>query len=276
MSEIEFRDVETHSEYEQCVEIQICVWDIAVPAVELIIIHRYGGVCVGAFDDDKMVGFVCGIVGRREDRVFHHSHMLAVMPDYRGRGIGETLKWKQRDRVLAQGMDFMNWTFDPLQARNANLNLQALGAVSRTYFPNFYGLTPALCLGPGIPTDRLLVEWPIGLKRIREKGRRSSPRKEFDAEGLPKALERAKGGADPYISPSHPKADLRAPAVLVEVPPKIEALRDQPELIGLWQTGLRRVMVRYFERGYKAEDFLHGARSFYLLVKRGPSKSVET
>ncbi len=167
MSEIHFRDVESISDYEQCVEIQIRIWDMAVPAVELMTTHRCGGVCIGAFDGDAMIGCVYGIVGRKEDFIFHHSNMLAVVPEYRSHRIGEKLKWKQRDRVLAQGMDLINWTFDPLQAPNANLNINRLGVEIHQYYVDFYGDTGSRLHG-GLPTDRFEAEWNLESPRVHQ------------------------------------------------------------------------------------------------------------
>ncbi len=125
------RDVERFSEYEECVRLQLEVWGFdelhVVPVMQLVAEHEYGGVCIGAFDEDEMVGFVYGFTGWDGTRGFHHSHMLAVLPDYRGRGLGEKLKWAQRERVLDKGLSLVNWTFDPLQAPNANLNINRLG-----------------------------------------------------------------------------------------------------------------------------------------------------
>jgi predicted GNAT superfamily acetyltransferase len=121
-----------------------------------------------------MVGFVFGFLGRDQNRFLHHSHMLAVLAEYRGRGLGENLKWAQRDRVRKQGLDLINWTFDPLQAPNANLNINRLGAVVGKYLLNLYGESSSPLHG-GIPTDRFEAEWWLTSPRVEEARKGSRP-----------------------------------------------------------------------------------------------------
>jgi len=269
------------AEFEKLLDIQRAVWghdDLDVtPIHQFCVSSRLGGILVGAFVGRDLAGFVYSFPAVFGKRHIQHSHLLAVRPEFQGLGLGKRLKRAQRDEALRRGYDLITWTYDPLQTRNANLNLQALGAVARTYLPNFYGLTPALCLEPGIPTDRLLIEWPIKTRRVDERlngkgpSRRKPARPADDLEALPKALERARAGEPPFVEPAPPKLSLRDEAVLVEVPKDVKALRGRPDLIAAWQTGLRRVMTRYFERGYRADHFLFGERAFYVL-RRGSGR----
>ena len=158
---VEIRDFEKPSDYEACAQLQVDVWGFsaadAVPPLHLIAMHHYGGILVGAFEAERMVGFVCGFSGWDRGRVFHHSHMMGVHEKYRGSGLGDKLKWAQRDRVLAQGIDLVNWTFDPLQAVNANLNVNQLAALVRKYRVNIYGESKSKLHG-SLPTDRFEAE----------------------------------------------------------------------------------------------------------------------
>jgi predicted GNAT superfamily acetyltransferase len=238
-----------------------------------------GAILLGAFVDGKMAGFVYSFPAIYDGGFCQHSHLLAVVPEFQGYGIGKKLKWAQRREALKQGIDLITWTYDPLQAKNANLNLRALGVRSRTYFQDFYGPIPSLCIGSGISTDRLLVEWPLGEKRVldRQKGtgvkheKRGEGRKRReelpDSKALPMALERDKTKGDPFPMPAPPKMNIRERVVLVEIPPDVNALKPYPEIIASWQIGLRRVMQSYFKRGYAADDFLFGERCFYVLKK---------
>lgn len=265
MSEIHFRDTESTSDYEQCVEIQIRIWDIAVPAVELMTTHRCGGVCIGAFDGDTMIGFVYGIVARKEGRVFHHSHMLAVVPEYRSRRIGETLKWKQRDRVLELGLDFINWTYDPLQAPNANLNINQLGTEIHRYFENFYGDTGSRLHG-GLPTDRFEAEWILESTRVHQAQDGRLPAKP-DWETLPRANITA--GELESMRCETIVFDRDASELLVEIPPIITTIMERdPDLALDWRLKTREIFQTYFERGYAIDGF-HRAegRAFYRLMK---------
>ena len=270
------------TEFETLLDIQRDVWghdDLDVtPVHQFCVSSRLGGILVGAFVGREMAGFVYSFPAVLDKRCIQHSHLLAVRPEFRGLGLGKRLKRAQRDEALRRGYDLITWTFDPLQTRNANLNLQALGAVSRTYLPNFYGLTPALCLAPGIPTDRLLIEWPIRTRRVAD--RLAGKKADFgerrlrpdDLLTLPKALERADAGDPPFVAPAPPRLGLRDAVVLAEVPRDIKALGGRPDLIAAWQAGLRRVMTRYFARGYLADHFLFGDRAFYVLAKAGKKK----
>jgi predicted GNAT superfamily acetyltransferase len=111
-----------------------------------------------------MVGFAMALPGYRDGKPYLHSHMLAVLPEYRNAGLGRRLKLAQREDALARGFDRMEWTFDPLEIKNAHLNMARLGAISRRYIPDFYGPSTSPLQG-GLPTDRLVAEW--WLKSIR-------------------------------------------------------------------------------------------------------------
>jgi predicted GNAT superfamily acetyltransferase len=113
-----------------------------------------------------MVGFAMSLPGYRDGKSYLHSHMLAVLPEYRNAGLGRKLKLAQRDDALARGFDLMEWTFDPLEIKNAHLNMVRLGAIARRYIPNFYGPSTSPLQG-GLPTDRLVAEWWLGSARVR-------------------------------------------------------------------------------------------------------------
>ena len=275
---IKVRILDTFEEFEKLIPIQRAVWrhdDLDLtPVHQFCVSSRMGGILLGAFSGRELAGFVYSFPALFRGKHGQHSHLLAVRPEFQGQGIGKVLKWAQRKETLRRGYEFLTWTFDPLQTRNANLNLQALGAISRTYFHNFYGLTPALCLGPGIPTDRLLIEWPIREARVRRRARGGMKKEELDAGMLPKALERRakEEGANPR--PGRPRLDLRDETLVVEVPRAIGRLRDRPETIAEWQGRLRRVMTEYFGRGYRADHFIYGERCFYVL-RREPSRPAK-
>jgi len=150
--------------FQQHVGLQDLVWGHgpgeAVPTHLLIASARNGGVVLGAYDGDDMVGCLYGLPALHGGRLTHLSYLLAVRLNDRGRGIGEALKWRQRELVLAQGIDTVTWTFDPLQAPNARLNLARLGAWSATYVRDYYG-PMADSLNAGLPSDRLVLTWRL-------------------------------------------------------------------------------------------------------------------
>jgi predicted GNAT superfamily acetyltransferase len=258
-------------EFDKLIPIQRAVWRHAdldlTPVHQFCVSSRMGGIILGAFVGHVLAGFVYSFPAVFGKRPCQHSHLLAVLPEYQGRGLGKRLKWAQREETLRRGYDLLTWTFDPLQTRNANLNLQTLGAVSRTYLFNFYGLTPALCLGPGVPTDRLLVEWPIRERRVGALAARKAKAPMIDVERVSKVLERRTKEAGPFPRPSRPKLDLRDDSLLAEVPRDIRTMKDRPGLVSEWQSCLRRAMTGYFERGYRVGSFIYGERCFFVLKK---------
>jgi predicted GNAT superfamily acetyltransferase len=165
---IEVRHCETLAEYDECVKMELLTWGehLTVPAAIFVVAHHTGGQILAAFDRGKMVGFTMALAGMRGGKTFLHSHMTAVLPDYQNRGVGRSLKLFQREDALKTGVPLVEWTFDPLELKNAHFNLTRLGAVVRRYIPNCYGLTESP-LHAGLPTDRLVAEWWLDSDRVR-------------------------------------------------------------------------------------------------------------
>lgn len=168
MDQIEIRSCATIPEYEECVRVEHATWgeDIAVPSAIFVVAHHTGGQVIGAFDSGKMIGFTMAVAGVRGGKPFLHSHMTAVLAECRDRGVGRRLKLFQRQDALRRGIDLIEWTFDPLEFRNAHFNLVRLGAVARRYIANCYGIT-ASPLHAGMPTDRLVAEWWLNSARVK-------------------------------------------------------------------------------------------------------------
>jgi len=168
VSEIEIRHCETLDEYKQCVRLESLTWgiDTPVPSSMFVVAHHTGGQILGAFSEGKMIGFTMAVAGLRAGQLFLHSHMTAVLPEYRNRGVGRRLKLFQRQDALKRGIRVVEWTFDPLELKNAHFNLVRLGAVARRYIPNCYGITESP-LHVGLPTDRLVAEWWLDSERVK-------------------------------------------------------------------------------------------------------------
>jgi predicted GNAT superfamily acetyltransferase len=156
-------------EFQRCVALQREIWgedDLEVePATLFVVAEETGGQVLGAFDGERLVGYTLALVGLRDGTVYLHSHMTGVLAEYRDRGVGRALKLFQREEALGRGIRLIVWTFDPLENRNAHFNLNRLGAIARKYLPNLYGLTTSP-LHLGLPTDRLLAEWPLDSARV--------------------------------------------------------------------------------------------------------------
>lgn len=166
--EIDVRHCSKLAEYEQCVRVEHAVWGeaIAVPSALFVVAHHTGGQVVGAFHEGKMAGFALALAAVRAGKPFLHSHMTAVLAEFRDRGVGRRLKLFQRQDALKRAIDLIEWTFDPLDLKNAHFNFVRLGAVARRYIPDCYGVT-ASPLHVGLPTDRLVAEWWLSSERVK-------------------------------------------------------------------------------------------------------------
>ncbi len=166
---IQIRSLTTLEEFDRCVALQLEVWNYSdgdlIPRRVFLVAQRIGGQVLGAFDGDTIIGFAMALPGFRNRHAYLHSHMLAVLPEYRNAGLGRRLKLAQRDDAIARGFDLMEWTYDPLEIKNAHLNIARLGAISRRYYPDFYGPSSSPLQG-GLPTDRLYAEWWLNSPRV--------------------------------------------------------------------------------------------------------------
>lgn len=169
MREIEIRACTTLADCERCVELQKQVWAFAdleiVPLPLFVVFRETGGEVLGAFDGREMVGFVAALAAWRDGRAYLHSHMAAVLAAYQNRGVGRRLKLGQRDDAIRRGLELVEWTFDPLEIKNAYFNIERLGAICRHYRPNLYGRTTSP-LHAGLPTDRLVAQWWVSTPRV--------------------------------------------------------------------------------------------------------------
>ncbi len=168
--EIEIRECTTIEEFAECVQIQREVF--ALPEAELspvrhfVVTKHAGGFVIGAFDGERLAGFVLSVPAfLRGERAFY-SHMTGVRSEYQSFGIGAKLKWAQRTRALAEGIKYIKWTFEPVKARNAYFNLEKLGAIVREYKPNFYGTDYATSKKIGLASDRLFAEWHLDSEKV--------------------------------------------------------------------------------------------------------------
>jgi predicted GNAT superfamily acetyltransferase len=156
-------------EMSACVRLQKEVWNFAdaelVPLRVFVVAEKIGGQIIGAFDDGEMVAFALSLPGSRGGHSYLHSQMLAVQSEYRNAGLGRRIKLFQREDALARGFELIEWTFDPLEIKNAYLNVERLGAIARRYHVNQYGITSSPLQG-GLPSDRLVAEWWLKSTRV--------------------------------------------------------------------------------------------------------------
>ena len=257
------RRVATHAEYAECVAIQYETWGAdfreAVPPAILMVSQKIGGVTAGAFGPGgRMLGFVFGLTGVKDGRLVHWSDLLAVRAEARGLGLGTRLKHFQRELLLATGVERMYWTYDPLVARNAHINLVRLGARAVEYVPDMYGASTGSVLHGEMGTDRFVAQWDLG------------PR---PSAGSPRPTM---GEDAPIVNaPDHPSGRPRiaalpdVPEVLVEIPADLEALlaRD-PARARDWRETTREAFVWYLARGYRVAGLVEREdRTFYQLSR---------
>lgn len=263
-AEVAIRPLATRDDYVACLDLQERTWgpgfrEVVSPAL-LMVAQKISGVVAGAFDaEGRMLGFVFGITGVTSGQLCHWSHMLAVHPQHRDRGIGARLKAYQKRALLRVGVHRMFWTFDPLVARNAHINLHRLGARVREYVADFYGTKIKSSLDRGIGTDRFVVEWELS-----------------DGPPEPAAPVRDRGAipvveaADDSERPQPVSRPCVAhPAVTVAIPRDIQSLKTADlDLARAWRTATRDAFTYYFERGYRVVGFHASAtsgRRFYRL-----------
>lgn len=273
--EIRIRSARERADFDACCLLQRVVWGLAdidiTSSIQLIATQHAGGsVLLAENAPGKAIGFAYAFPAVRGGVPHLHSDMLAVLPEQRKRGIGLRLKWEQRDEALARGLTLITWTFDPLQARNANLNLRRLGARATEFLEDFYGITSA-SLHHGLPTDRLLVRWELLAPHVLERAATAAPLGTAATPSVPR-INDVKWQAGWAVS-SEPRLDLDEPALLLEIPPEFDVIHQAaPRVAADWHDKTRRALRAYFGRGYVASDFVSTEeagrrRPFYFLTK---------
>jgi predicted GNAT superfamily acetyltransferase len=256
------------AELHAAVELQKQVWgdDFTeiIPSSVLKVVQQVGGIAIGAFVENRLVGLLFGISGTRDGELAHWSDTLAVLPEYRDHGIGRRLKWQQRDRLLPEGVERIHWTFDPLESRNAYVNLVRLGAVAGEYRRDFYGATASI-LHEGLETDRLVASWEIRSERVALRLAGERGWSETSAERAPLVNPWRSAGQLPLAG--EPDLSLTAPTVRLAIPVDIQELRScSPEAALDWRRTTRAAFEAYLGRGYAAIDLVRGPEcSCYVL-----------
>ena len=265
--------LETLDELRACVRLQEEVWgpgfSQAAPVSIIKVSQRLGGVVGAAFDaDGEMVAFVFGLTGIERGDVVHWSHMLAVRPGLRNAGLGRRLKSWQRERCRAVGVRRMYWTFDPLESRNAWLNLGRLGIVVREYVQDLYGASDSP-LHQGIGTDRFVASWVLDDPRVEERlaGRGVPPPSWSEVRELPRAFTVTFNGDLPRPGPVETSATV-GDALLVPVPADIQEVKAaDPELAVAWREATRGVLLSRLGAGWEVTELVRSPEpvSYYLL-----------
>jgi chorismate synthase len=264
-ADITIRPLVSLAEFKACVDLQQEVWGEeygdAIPASLLHVVAHVGGIIAGAFAaDGELVGFVFGLTGIRNGGIVHWSHALGVRESARNAGVGRMLKHYQRAELARSGVSTLYWTFDPLMAKNAHLNLNRLGARVVEYVENMYGTTSSP-LHHGLATDRLIVSWSTNPDSVRPNG--SSPVEAMSARTR-LILTPVPHAGDAI---AHLDAPDRPVALLIEVPADIQSVTS-PATVAMWHAAIRANFQWALRNGYSVSG-LHrdpsSGRSFYVL-----------
>jgi predicted GNAT superfamily acetyltransferase len=258
-----------------CFSIQREVWGMADEDLfgpeALKAVTEDGGILLGAFRGKQMVGFVMSLALQTAGLKIQHSHMLATLPGYRDSGIGYSLKLAQYEAALRLSADYIIWTFDPLLAKNAHLNLNKLGATAHRYYINLYGKT-ASPLHQGLETDRLLAEWEVREEASRgpDRDRQVTALAALDSESLPSGLP----------SPLQPILGLQSPLLKVAIPTDISAVMEHsPRLAERWREFSRKAFNHYLASGYVVDrlvdDGNERTKSYVLRRDAGAASQID-
>ena len=269
-----YRDLTTLEEFAEVVELERQIWgpgyvEVVPVPILAVSVHR-GGILIGAFDGDRMIGFVYSLPSIKDKKPTQWSHMAGVLAEYRSAGLGRTLKVLQRERTLAMGLDLIEWTYDPLQAMNAHLNFAKLGVIVEEYAENIYG-TSNSPLHQGNPTDRFVAEWWIRKPHVERRlaGGGLLTMRTSEVGDAPKTNRTAPAGE--WLESVDVDLSIDARRMLVEIPMGFtEMLAGAPDLALAWRICTRAIFTTYFDRGYKAVDFFldrNQRRGAYLLAR---------
>ncbi len=272
----------TIRQFHQCEELQRQVWGLGdtdvIPLHLLLTAQKSGGLVLGAFDkEEKMIGCLFGFLGARDAtarQIKHCSHMMGVLEEWRGRGVGYQLKLAQREHALAQGLELVTWTYDPLESLNAALNIGKLGVVCRTYFRDFYGeMEDGLNLG--LSSDRFQVDWWVVSRRVtlRLAGQGYRPSLYAVLESGAQLLNPATASPDGLVRPTSTPLEPTADTVLVEIPAHLQTIKvADMELARQWRAQSRALFEPCFSAGYTVTEFISQVRedlrrSYYVLQR---------
>lgn len=283
---IRIRPLQSIEEMYALEDLQDLIWPaserLIVPASLQLRMAKSGGVVLGAFSGERLIGFVLGFLGTDPHspgdfamtRLIHCSHKMGVHPDFRGQGVAYHLKLAQRQAVIQQGVRLATWTCDPLISQNAHLNIQRLGAICRRYHPDYYGAMRDR-LNAGLPSDRLEVEWWLTSSRVKQ--RISGDRAPLDLANFLAAgaikVNNAVLDARGLQRPERIASELTATVLLVEIPHNIQAVKYEDMGLALdWRMHIRDLMQQAFEGGYIVTDHVQieggpAPRSYYVLTQ---------
>lgn len=263
MHMIEYRELETQAEMRAVQRLEYRVWEMEpIPTHQTMTAVKNGGIMLGVFDNELLVGFSYGFAGFDHGKSYLCSHMMGLDAAYRSQGLGEQLKQKQREVALQKGYRLITWTFDPLESRNAYLNITKLHGICDTYIQNCYGdMTDKL--NTGLPTDRLEVHWYIDQPHV-EKGFSVSADKAVELNDCVREESSFPVNQDRNMD------CVGAETYAVHIPNQFQQLKQQyPERALEWRLAVRTYFKKLFKTGYVAVELKRTQHvSTYYFVKK--------
>ena len=252
----EIRRLANLEDFKKCETAQKSIWGgMSVAAEVMLVTQKAGGAVLGAFIKDRLVGFIYALLARHNGHIIHWSHMMGILSGYRSRGLGLQLKLAHREIALSQGIKSICWTYDPLQSRNASLNLAKLGARVEEYIVDYYGRFHS-SIERGLPSDRFVVNWPIASKNIARLlvGERSIA----EIPDLP-IINVTSTNNKEFLVNRKISLSLREPGLLVAIPSNTDLMRTEAlPLARRWRLQTREIFLNYLSKGYSVTGFLTG------------------
>jgi predicted GNAT superfamily acetyltransferase len=287
MTQITIRPLTSHTDYQQTRHIHMAAWGVdaseTIPPLTMHALQHNGSTLLGAYDDDRLVGYILGTLGAIEApnridqiaaaRLKLFSVIMGILPEYQSQGVGYLLKLAQREAAMREGIRLITWTYDPLESRNGRLNIGKLGAVCHHYYRDFHG--PMAGRNASLPSDRFEVAWWITSNRV--EGRVAQQRRPLSLSAMRgagaivvnEATFDDAGWPIPPLEFAHSDNNL----LLVEIPSDIQALKAADlALARQWRQHTRQLFEHYFAANYAVTDFVFQpeengrSRSFYLLT----------
>ena len=280
MSTIIIKTLHSNEEFEEFIKLQRIVWNYndyrdCVPTHMLLAVSQSGGVILGAYDNDKLVGMGFLMVGYlHKDGLYYHSHFVGIHPDYQHKGIGMMIKKAQYDKALSMGVNKITWTYDPLLGPNAQLNIRKLGAIVRNYKLNVYGETKSTTKpDASIPSDRFWVEWLINTPRVKQRIEGNYPSVDLSYLDIKQVneVEHTIAGFKKMVTFAKYPEEKN---VFIEIPFDFQAIFDTDIELALdWRLKSREMFQYYFSAGFVVVDFQtirddSGHKNIYRLTTR--------
>lgn len=253
-------------------EMEAKIWDpsSAIPYHMTLTMYKFGGLFLGAFDDEELIGFLYSFPGFTNGETHLCSHMLGFLPEYRKQGLGVQMKWLQKEEAAAAGYTKITWTYDPLETVNGVLNIVKLGGIVRTYLPNCYGQLDD-DFNRGLPTDRFLVEWFITSDRVAARQSGSSSRR--ISPNTPAILGYEMKDGIPH--PTQSDLSREEPMVLLPVPAFFQQVKQSDmATAALWREKTGELFSAYLSKGYVVTSIIREQEIVHYVLENLPLDDI--